>query len=563
MAKAKILLELLPFWTPQIPPVGISSLKSYLEAHGYEVATGDANVEESYRQMYTKYFNSLREYLSQRQRGNFYNVGHDVLQNHMMAHQNKTDETRYRELIKELVARTFYREIDDRQADRLTEAVEELYRWLEGYMIRRLEQEKPDVLGLSVYKGTLPASVYAFRLTRERYPHIKTVMGGAVFAQALGIGTTDFERFQKYTEGSIDHIIVGEGEQLFLKLLEGELPETQQVYTLQDIGNRTLELETAPVPDFNGLQLQFYPTMAAYSSRSCPFQCSFCTETVYWGKYRKKSPRRIVEELKSLNRKYGNQLYLMCDSLLNPVITGLADEFIRDEAVIYWDGYLRVDRQVTEPETVQTWRRGGYYRARLGLESGSPKVLKSMNKNIPMDQIKAAVFNLADAGIKTTTYWIIGYPGETEEDFQATLALIEEMQDDIYEADCNPFGYYQTGQVDSQKWANEGKPVRLYTESYNDMLVLESWIIDGEPTREETYRRISRFISHCEKLGIANPYSLYDIHRADERWKKLHKNAVPSLMQFKNKDVVIDECKHQQRLTTLSNPFTGDRGFGF
>jgi radical SAM superfamily enzyme YgiQ (UPF0313 family) len=77
------------------------------------------------------------------------------------------------------------------------------------------------------------------------------------------------------------------------------------------------------------------------------------------------------------------------------------------------------------------WRRGGFYRARLGIESGSPKILQKMGKNTTIDQIKKALSNLAYARIKTTTYWIVGYPGETEEDFLKTLTLIKELQNEI------------------------------------------------------------------------------------------------------------------------------------
>jgi hypothetical protein len=559
----KILLVLLPYWTPQIPPVGLACLKSYLEPRGYEVTTVDVNVEEQFRDVYGSYFDTLRETLSEARRGNFYNIGHDVLQNHLMAHLNVDDEAAYTALVKELIYKTFFYRADDELALKLSGVLTEFYARLQAYMLELLEREQPGVLGLSVFKGTLPASAFTFKLTRETYPGIKTVMGGAVFSQTLGVGTPNFHRFLEYTKDYLDALIVGEGELLFHKWLRGELPAGRRVFTLEDTGRTMLDLDTVSPPDFLGLNLDFYPNMAAYTSRSCPFQCSFCTETVYWGKYRKKSAKQIVEELTALYQAHGSQLYLMCDSLLNPVVTDLAREFTQTDICLYWDGYLRVDHHVCDPEKVQLWRQGGFYRARLGVESGSRKILDAMHKHIPIDQVKTAIRNLADAGIKTTTYWIIGYPGETEEDFQATLDLIEELKDDIYEADCNPFGYYLTGQVDSDEWSGESEPVLLYPENATDMLVVQSYVLDAEPTREETYRRLGRFIKHCHGLGIANPYSLYDIHKADERWKKLHPKAVPGLIHFKNKDNYIDESKHIKKLTAIPNTLEDDKGFGF
>jgi hypothetical protein len=563
LVKDKILLALLPYWTPQIPPMGISCLKSFIEPHGYEVSTCDINSVEQFRKIYNKYFDTVRSYISEKKRGNFYNIGHEVLQNHFMAHLHKDDEKEYIALVKELIYKTFYVDVSNEQVYPLNEAVKDFYDALEVYFLQILEREKPTVLGLSVYKGNVPAAIFVFKLTKEKYPSIKTVMGGAVFAQSLGIGTENFEYFLEKTESYIDKIIVGEGELLLLKLLESELDPDQRVYTQKDIDNRWLDLSTATIPDYSNLDLSIYPNMATYTSRSCPFECKFCTETVYWGKYRKKKASQVVGELMELYDRHRFQLYLLCDSLLNPIVNSLSEELINTERSIYFDGYLRVDPHVCNREKTIQWRRGGFYRARLGVESGSPRILKEMNKDIAVEQIKKAVKSLAEAGIKTTTYWIIGYPGETEEDFQMTLDLIEELKDDIYEAECNPFGFYLTGQVASDDWAQDDKSVALYSSEMKKMLILQSYIMDGKPDRQETYRRISRFVDHTTNLGIANPYSLYDISQADERWKKLHKNAVPSLLEFRNKENYIDENKHIKKIYTAQNKLKDTVDFGF
>jgi len=563
LTREKILLVLPPYWTPQIPPLGISCLKSFLQPHGYKVKTVDVNVETQSRTIYDKYFDLLQQYIAGNKKGNFYNIGHEVLQNHLMAHLHYTDETEYVNLVKTLVYQTFYSQLSDQQVRRLNEVTAEFYRWYEALFLNLLEREKPSVLGLSVYKGNLPAAMFTFKRTREKYPSIKTVMGGAVFAQTLVPGTANFDYFLEKTKDYIDKLIIGEGEQLFLDLLQGKLPGTRRVYTLQDTTSREIDLEKVYIPDFSDLDVQFYPNLASYTSRSCPYQCSFCTETVYWGKYRKKNNRQVVEELLMLSQQYHTQLFLLGDSLLNPVINELAQGFAASEPSIYWDGYLRVDKHVCHADTVWSWRKGGFYRARLGVESGSEKILTAMDKKITIPQIKTAVTNLANAGIKTTTYWIVGYPGETEADFQLTLDLIEDLKDDIYEAECNPFGFYLSGQVNSEEWNKKNKVKPLYPEETQHMLIIQSWLMDCEPSREVTYQRISRFVQHCEKLGIANPYSLVDIHKADERWKKLHKNAVPPLLGFKNNKTYIDENKHLKKIAPAQSILKEEIAFDF
>ena len=561
MIRKKILLALLPYWTPQIPPLGIACLKGFLQEHGYIVKTIDVNVEETARQLYDKYFETLKATIPEAKQGNFYNIGHDVFQNHMMAHFNHQNRDHYIELVKTLVYLTFYTKISTEQVTRLDQILSEFYSFVETYMLHRLEEEKPDVLGLSVYRGNLPAAVFTFKRTREHFPHIKTVMGGAAFAQLLTPGTANFDYFLETTKGIIDHFIIGEGENLFLKLLNGEIPPTQRVLTLKDISGQTMHLPSAPLPDFSDFNIDYYPDMASYTSRSCPFQCKFCTETVYWGNYRKKPAAQIINELHTLYKKYGIQMFLLSDSLLNPVINDLAQEFLAKDYPIYWDGYLRVGRETLDPEKAYLWRRGGYYRARIGVESGSQKVLEAMNKRIPLEDIATTIINLGNAGIKVTTYFIMGFPSETEDDFQKTLDFIEMLKDNIYEAECNPFGFYPEAQVSSAEWQKNAAVLPLYPETARDMLMLQSWIVDVAPHREEIYRRVSRFVAHCARLGVPNPYSIYDIYRADERWKKLHANAVPSLVEFKNKEVLINEARQVKKLCYINKTLQGPLDF--
>ena len=565
MNNEKILLALLPFWNPLIPPMGISSLKSFLQAYGYTVKIIDANVERSFKDFYDEYFETLKEYVARDKRGNFYNLGNEVLKNHMMAHLHYTDEGEYTRLVKDIVYKTFYCRLADNRVSRLNKIISLFYSRFERYFLNLLARERPGVLGLSVYNVTAAASLFAFKLAKETYPHIKTIMGGGIFAGELPPGSANFDFFLEKNL-YIDKIIVGEGELLFLKYLQGRLDESQRVYTAKDIGGEILNLDGVGLPDFSDLDVYDYPNLAAYTSRSCPFQCRFCSETVLWGKYRKKKAKQVVKELSALSKQHHYQLFLLADSLLNPIIQDLAYELEQCDTSIYWDGYLKADPSVCNSENTLSWRRSGFYRARLGLESGSPRVLKWMDKKITPAQIKEAVSCLAYAGIKTTTYWVIGYPGETEEDFRQTLALIEELKDDIYEADCNPFSYFFTGQVHSQQWAEGYNRMTLYPEKAREMLIFQTWILKGEPKREQVFKRVCRFVEHCGKLGIPNPYSIKEIYEADERWKQLHKNSVPSMVEFLesriNKGAFIGENKKvKQVLLAKSQYDKEDWGF--
>lgn len=556
-SKEKILLALLPFWDPQIPPLGLGCLKSYLKQNGYNVKTVDANLDVEFRELLDRYFAILKTIIPGELQGNIFNIGNQVLRNHSMAYLNRemTDSGTYIELVKIIVKQTFFFDIREEQIEELNKLLETFFRRLKQYVLKLLEKEKPTVFGLSVYGDTFSSSLAAFRWVKEQDPSIRTVMGGGIFADQLAPGSPNLEYFAAYSRDFIDAVIIGEGEELVLKFVKGELTESRRVCGLKDIHGKFADIDRVDVPDFWDFDLQFYPHLAHYGARSCPFQCKFCSETINWGRYRKKAVERTVGEFIELYRRHSYQLFLMTDSTLNPIITDLSNEFIKSGVTIYWDGFLRADRHVCNQENTLLWRRGGFYRAKLGLESGSQRVLDLMDKRISIEQSEAALAALAYAGIKTTTFWLFGFPGETEENFQQTLDFIEKCKDTIYEADCNAFNYYLTGQANSEEWMKNNKGVLLYPPWAKEILVSQTWVLDCEPSREEAYQRVHRFMEHCRKLGIPNPYSLSDVYKADERWKRLHKNAVPSIVELKNRDKYIDENRNVKELSFARNQF--------
>jgi len=568
MSNQNVLLMMLPFWPPLIPPMGMACLKSYLQTHDYRVKTIDTNIDPRFRKTYDTYFQILQRTIPKQKQGNFYNLGIDVLQNHMTAHFRLTETESYsREqylgLIEEIIRQNFFCDVEKDVLEQLDREVGEFYRQLTDYIEQLLELEKPDVFGVSIYKGNFGASLFTLKSVRLRQPQVMTVMGGGIFSDQLAVGSPNFNYFMGQTP-YIDKVVVGEGELLFLKLLKGELSSQQKVFTQKDIQGEIMDIGTARLPDFSDFDTCHYTQMASYTSRSCPFQCGFCAETVNWGKFRKKSALQVADELRQLQKTYRSQLFLMSDSLLNPIISDLSRQLYQSEPAIYWDGYLRADRHVCEEDNAYLWRRGGFYRARLGIESGSSRILELMDKRITPSQIKSALYNLSQAGIKTSTYWVIGYPGETEEDFQQTLDLIEAVKENIYEAECNPFRFYLTGQVQSDHWSQGSRSRTLYPESARELLMIQTYVIDDEALpRDLLYQRVNRFVTHCKRMGIPNPYSGMDIHKADERWKQLHTNAVPPLAQFRDPANYTEECKTIEKALLAKNTVeeTGDFDF--
>ncbi|MGE5342749.1 MAG: B12-binding domain-containing radical SAM protein [Candidatus Omnitrophota bacterium] len=559
----KIVLMILPYWAPVLPPVGLGRLKSFLKPKGYEVKLVDFIVKNETLEFYYGYFDVLMKCIPEEKRGNFKNIGHDVMQFHMLAHMNYTDEQEYIDLVKILVYQSYYVQIDDQYAKELNAVVAKYFSLLEEYVLFLMDFEQPDVVGATVYKHTLPPTLFVFKLIKRKYPHVKTVLGGGLFADTYMVGTPNFEQLLETSKDYVDKIIVGEGEVLFLKFLRGELPESKRYYTLEDVDGEMIDLKDAPPPDFSDLNIRKYSHLPGTGSFSCPFNCSFCNEVKFRGKYRKRDIKDTVDEMINLykavelnNVNTGHQLFFMTDSLMNPIIQDLSDALIEKGESLYYDGYYRVDNMGMDVNNTMKWRQSGLYRVRMGVESGSQRVLDLMQKGITVEQIRGTVTSFAFAGIKTTTYWVIGHPGETEEDFQMTLDLVEELKNMIYQSECNPFLYYYSSQNSEDQWKD--KRLLLYPENARKMLIFDNWTLDVEPRREEAYDRMHRFVAHCKKLGIPNPYTLKEIFDADRRWQKLQKFAVPTLDQFSEQKDSIRDNLNKRTLVTKRKEDDGD-----
>jgi len=525
-----VAFALLPYWTPLIPPFGLANMKGYLNEHNYKTKIFDANIDKKFVKILSNYFNILKKAIPENAQGNLINVGNDLMANHLMMHYNLTNQHDYESVVKDLVYKTYNFTIDSDSISELRFVVDNFFDQLEQFIKRIISKYDITNFGFTVYRGTVVATLYAAEIIKRLKPEIKVIIGGAIFSQELPIGTPDFERFLNKAD-NIDKIFIGEGELLMLDFLKGKLDDSKKIYELRDVYNERVDINKMVLADFSDLDLNPYTYLPSYTSRSCPFQCSFCAETVYWGKYNKRKTEVVVEELTNYKKQYSSNLFLFCDSLLNPTIDKLSDAFLKNDMDIYWDGYLRIDKTCTV-ENTNFWRKAGFYRARLGVESGSQKILDAMEKKIDIELIKKSIINLAKSGTKTTTYWIVGYPGETEEDFQETLDLIEELKDYLYEAEANPFRYYYAGQSNSDGWGQEFDKKLLFPD-LDEYLNMRTWTLDTPPFREEVIDRLTRFSNHCKSLEIPNPYSLWEIYHADERWKALHESSVPSIVELK------------------------------
>ncbi|HAN17193.1 MAG: hypothetical protein A2X13_06040 [Bacteroidetes bacterium GWC2_33_15] len=524
-----IYLVQLPFWTPLIPPQGIAKIKSYLQSNGYRVKTSDLNVDYEVKSTYESLLKIIRDIVPKEKWGNFYDNIHEIIKYSLLLVLNEPDYEKAHPILKKIFNYYYLVELTKEDSARIISLLTEYFTYLENSIVSQiLNDEEISVLGLSLHSGNLGSGLYVLKRIKQEKPYIKTVIGGSIFMGELRNNTPDFNRFYNKADKLIDYYIIGSGESSFLHLLKNRFSSTERVIISDPAKEAVLGFGIKP--DLDDFDIKKYPYIASYVSQSCPNKCSFCNERTFMGEYIERDINRVVDEIEHNSKLYQKNMIFMLDVLMNNYITQFSKGLIQRGLNIFFDGYIRVSDQLNNSDQTQLWREAGFYRARLGIESGSQKILDLINKNITVEQIYNSLKGLAGKGIKTTTYLVIGHPGETDNDFKETLDLLTRSQEYIWQAEPHLFRYFYTGQSDSETWAKSRIP--LYTDEELDILFFQTYNLDLLPTRTTSLERIWRMMEHIEMKGIVNPFSVYDKFKADERWSGLHENSVPSVVEM-------------------------------
>ncbi|HKZ94788.1 MAG TPA: radical SAM protein [Candidatus Bathyarchaeia archaeon] len=170
-----------------------------------------------------------------------------------------------------------------------------------------------------------------------------------------------------------------------------------------------------------------YTVTSVITSRGCPFQCDFCSRAVFGHKFRTRSAANVVNEMEDVKSLGYERIWFSddCFTLNKKRLLSICDELIRRRLDIEWECLSRVD--TIDMETAQKMKRAGCVRVFFGLESGNDAVLKLMHKRASVKEAKRAVLTSKTAGIKVGAFFIVGYPGETDETILDTLRFASSL----------------------------------------------------------------------------------------------------------------------------------------
>lgn len=291
-----------------------------------------------------------------------------------------------------------------------------------------------DLIGLSAKAG---------KSLRFILDHIKEIRETSETRIVVGgpLVTAMPERWLKETQA--DYIIQGEGEITMVRLANaiangnayGEIPglgfhvgkkiKVNPIEYIQD-------LDTIPRPDFEAFDIEHYLSFMApeltdrhitlFTSRGCPYGCKFCSRP-FGVRWKGQSPKKVYSDLKYFVDKYKvKSVYFHDDNFMYHENRVKEICKLIKPLNIKWGCEARAHN--IKKEIVRAMKDAGCVWIRLGLESGSPDMLKAMNKGITLEISKRAVQVLVEEGVAIKAGFMVGMPGETIRDAKLTLKFI-------------------------------------------------------------------------------------------------------------------------------------------
>jgi len=170
------------------------------------------------------------------------------------------------------------------------------------------------------------------------------------------------------------------------------------------------------------------------TGRGCPYSCSYCASKKIWGqKVRFRTPDNIIKELIHLKRNFNSPLVYFVDdtfTLRKERAKEICRKMINNNLNLKWKCDTRVD--CIDYELADLMKKAGCIRIKIGVESGSDRILKEIKKGLTKDKIRKGAEVIKKVSLPLTVYLMAGFPNETNEDIKETIEFAKEIDADYY-----------------------------------------------------------------------------------------------------------------------------------
>lgn len=294
----------------------------------------------------------------------------------------------------------------------------------------RFRELEPDVVGITMMSVDFDSAIESARLAKDSCPNTKVVVGGphpSILPEEVA------------SIPCIDHIIVGEGEISFVKLLDdikngrakdkiilGEHPDLDNI---PFIDRELFSFKESPIENF--LRPPFVTLIAG---RGCIYNCSFCQPAerrIFGNKVRRRSVANIIAELEALREKYDFQSVMFHDDCLTEDkkwITEFCDAYRRKGFRKPFVCQCRADIICKNEGMIRLMKESGLAMLLIGFESGSQRILSFLRKGTTVEMNYKAAKICKRYGIRIWANYMLGIPTETKEEALATVKMIQKIK---------------------------------------------------------------------------------------------------------------------------------------
>lgn len=249
----------------------------------------------------------------------------------------------------------------------------------------------------------------------------------------------------------IDIIVVGEGEQTFVELIEAtsmgaNLNRVKGLFLNQNhcysfTGPREqLTGDAIPTPRWELLNVSssVIPLLPVETSRGCPYNCAYCSEVNYWGKPpRYRAINTVIQEIANNIAEFGITTFRFTDSCFSAppgrtaaLCDAMYEHFAKDRITFRWSAYARINNLT--PVLLEKMKRSGCFALDIGVDSADSSILRRMGRNYSRGQIINVAKAARELDIITDFNIVIGFPGETRETIDRAIDLIQEARPDAF-----------------------------------------------------------------------------------------------------------------------------------
>lgn len=315
---------------------------------------------------------------------------------------------------------------------------------LEADPVARVLEELDGALclGVSVLTGApIGDALHILRAAKAAKPDVTTICGGwhpSLFPTEM------------LEEPTIDVTVQGQGEATFTELV-GRLERGEPLEGVAGIAVREpdgptqhpdrplMPMDVFPPVDYSLIPVEDYFELKGsrqldyVSSTGCPFRCAFCADPfVHKRGWQALGPERVADELEALWDRYRFDDVNFQDETFFTYkrrVTDIAEALIERQLPITWAGTMRADQGVRLGEDAfELCVRSGMRRVLIGVESGSPDMLKRITKDTRVEQVLESADLCARHGVSVIFSFIVGFPGETDDDVMQTLELVKRLR---------------------------------------------------------------------------------------------------------------------------------------